>query len=86
MKLFIAVTARGSESNALNSPASASRSSTTWSSAGDMTTSSNLTIGSLNGTAYSACDVGQILYYNRVLTDDEIMQNYDATKNKYNYL
>lgn len=59
--------------------------STTWSSAGDMTTSSNLTIGSLNGTAYSACDVGQILYYNRVLTDDEIMQNYDATKNKYNY-
>ena len=59
--------------------------STTWSSAGDMTTSSNLTVGSLNGTAYSACDVGQILYYNRVLTDDEIMQNYDATKNKYNY-
>ncbi len=59
--------------------------STTWSSAGDMTSSSNLTIGSLNGTAYSACDVGQILYYNRVLTDDEIMQNYDATKNKYIY-
>jgi hypothetical protein len=59
--------------------------STTWSSAGDMTTSSSLTIGSLNGTYYSACDVGQILYYNRVLTDDEIMQNYDATKNKYNY-
>ena len=59
--------------------------STTWSSAGDMTTSSDLTVGSLNGTAYSACDVGQILYYNRVLTDDEIMQNYDATKNKYNY-
>jgi hypothetical protein len=50
-----------------------------------MTTSSSLTIGSLNGTFYSACDVGQILYYNRVLTDDEIMQNYDATKNKYNY-
>ena len=59
--------------------------STTWSSAGDMTTTSNLTVGSLNGTAHSACDVGQILYYNRVLTDDEIMQNYDATKNKYNY-
>jgi hypothetical protein len=59
--------------------------STTWSSAGDMTTTSNLTVGSLNGTFPSACDVGQILYYNRVLTDDEIMQNYDATKNKYNY-
>jgi hypothetical protein len=59
--------------------------STTWSSAGDMTSSVSLTIGSLNGAFYSTCDVGQILYYNRVLTDDEIMQNYDAIKNKYIY-
>ena len=59
--------------------------STTWSSAGDMTTSSNMTVGSLNGTFHSACDIGQVLLYDRALSSSEIKQNFDATKNKYIY-
>ena len=59
--------------------------STTWSSAGDMTTSSNMTVGSLNGTFHSACDIGQVLLYDRALSASEIKQNFDATKNKYIY-
>ena len=59
--------------------------STTWSSAGDMTSSVSLTAGSNNGFYYSSCQLGQVLYYNRVLTESEIKQNYDATKSRYIY-
>ncbi len=59
--------------------------STVWSSAGDMTSTVDLTIGSNNSTYYSPCDIGQVLLYDRVLSDSEIKQNFDASKNKYIY-
>ena len=59
--------------------------STVWSSAGDMTSTVDLTLGSNNSNYYSPCDIGQVLLYNRALSSSEIKQNFDATKNKYIY-
>lgn len=59
--------------------------STVWSSAGDMTSTVDLTLGSNNSFYYSPCDIGQVLLYNRALSASEIKQNFDATKNKYIY-
>lgn len=59
--------------------------STVWSSAGDMTSTVDLTLGSNNSNFYSPCDIGQVLLYNRALSSSEIKQNFDATKNKYIY-
>jgi hypothetical protein len=59
--------------------------STVWSSAGDMTSTVDLTVASNNSTYYSSCDIGQVLLYNRALTVSEIKQNFDASKNKYIY-
>jgi hypothetical protein len=63
----------------------ASTGSTVWSSAGDMTSTVDLTVASNNSAYYSPCDIGQVLLYNRALTDSEIKQNFDASKNKYIY-
>jgi hypothetical protein len=38
--------------------------------------------GSILGE-YSTCQVGCVLAYNRVLTDDEIQQNFNALRGRY---
>jgi len=59
---------------------------TAWSSAGDMSASVPMYIGSENNAFYYAnSDVSQILYYRRVLSSDEIKQIYDSTKSRFIY-
>jgi len=45
---------------------------------------SNLFIGAeANANQYAACNISQVLIYNRVLSNQEILQNYNATKRRY---
>lgn len=45
---------------------------------------SNLFIGSeANAGQHSACDISQVKIYNRILSNQEILQNYNATKGRY---
>ena len=44
----------------------------------------NLFIGAeANANQYAACNIAQVLIYNRVLSNQEILQNYNATKRRY---
>jgi hypothetical protein len=44
----------------------------------------NLFIGAeANAGQYAACDIAQALVYNRALTAQEVLQNYNATKRRY---
>lgn len=45
---------------------------------------SNLFIGAeANANQYAACNIAQVLIYNRVLSNQEILQNYNAMKRRY---
>ncbi len=45
---------------------------------------SNLFIGAeANANQYAACNISQVLIYNRVLSNQEILQNYNAMKRRY---
>mgnify|MGYP000399706652 CR=1 FL=1 len=45
---------------------------------------SNLFIGAeANANQYAACNIAQVLVYNRVLSVQELLQNYNATKRRY---
>ena len=44
----------------------------------------NLFIGAeANAGQYAACNIAQVLVYNRALTANEVLQNYNATKRRY---
>lgn len=44
----------------------------------------NLYIGAeANASQFANCNVGQVLLYNRALTAQEVLQNYNATKGRY---
>ncbi len=44
----------------------------------------NLFIGAeANANQYAACNIAQVLVYNRTLSAQEILQNYNATKKRY---
>ncbi len=44
----------------------------------------NLFIGAeANANQYAACNIAQVLVYNRTLSAQEILQNYNATKRRY---
>ncbi len=46
--------------------------------------SSNLFIGAeANANQYAACNIAQALVYNRALSAQEVLQNYNATKGRY---
>ena len=52
---------------------------------GSLSNSVAFSLGSANGSYYTPCDISQVLLYNRKLTDEEIEQNYDATRKRYEY-
>jgi hypothetical protein len=52
---------------------------------GSVSSTTPFTLGSANGSYYTPCDISQVLLYSRKLSDDEIKQNYDATKKRYEY-
>ena len=52
---------------------------------GSLSSSVAFSLGSANGSYYTPCDISQVLLYNRKLTDEEIEQNYDATRKRYEY-
>jgi hypothetical protein len=52
---------------------------------GSLSNSVAFSLGSANGSYYTPCDISQVLLYNRKLSDDEIKQNYDATRKRYEY-
>lgn len=52
---------------------------------GSLSNSNPFSLGSANGSYYTPCDISQVLLYNRKLSDDEIKQNYDATRKRYEY-
>ncbi len=52
---------------------------------GSLSANTPFTLGSANGSYYTPCDISQVLLYGRKLSDDEIKQNYDATKKRYEY-
>jgi hypothetical protein len=52
---------------------------------GSLSASTPFTLGSANGSYYTPCDISQVLVYSKKLSDDEIKQNYDATKKRYEY-
>jgi len=44
----------------------------------------NLFIGAeANANQYAACNIAQVLVYNRAITASEVIQNYNATKRRY---
>lgn len=52
---------------------------------GNISNSSPFTLGAANGSYYTPCDISQVLLYSRKLSDEEIEQNYDATRKRYEY-
>ena len=52
---------------------------------GSLSNSVAFSLGSANGSYYTPCDISQVLLYSRKLTDEEIEQNYDATRKRYEY-
>ena len=52
---------------------------------GSLSSSVAFSLGSANGSYYTPCDISQVLLYSRKLTDEEIEQNYDATRKRYEY-
>jgi hypothetical protein len=45
---------------------------------------SNLFIGAeANANQYAACNIAQVLVYNRAITASEVLQNYNSTKKRY---
>lgn len=52
---------------------------------GSLSNSNALTLGSEGTAYYTPCDISQVVVYNRRLNQEEIKQNYDATKLRYLY-
>jgi hypothetical protein len=52
---------------------------------GSLSNTNPFTLGSQNGSYYTPCDISQVLLYSKKLSDEEIKQNYDATKKRYEY-
>jgi hypothetical protein len=52
---------------------------------GSLSNTNPFTLGSANGSYYTPCDISQVLLYSKKLSDEEIKQNYDATKKRYEY-
>jgi hypothetical protein len=56
----------------------------TWATSGVLaTTLRDLILGQSNGAYYSNSNISQVSMYNKVLTAQEILQNYNATKKRY---
>ena len=56
--------------------------SLTWTTAGDMATNNNIALSNYGGD-YLQCNISQFQLYNRVLTQQEILQNYNATRKRF---
>ncbi len=50
--------------------------------AGDMATNNNINISNYGGD-YIQCNISQFQLYNKVLTQQEILQNYNATRKRF---
>jgi hypothetical protein len=55
----------------------------TWLSSANYTNSNNLNVGAWTSVENSNSNVSQVLIYNRVLSTEEIKQNFNATRGRY---